>query len=218
MTISQYSIIVTTDINGNYGPVTFPSTSSLTSGAYQLQANWVGNLTPVIANFTIFNMVTLNVTSSSSGGFVDCIDLSTGLDVPAVGTVPAGDTIQITAYAQNSNLYQFAGWTDPLGILDALQKMYPQVDVVASTEIYLIANFTPVSGGGGGGSGPTFPAPGTVGDGQYWMYIVFLPAYGGGGVWIGYDTYLDEYNPQDSGSDYYELSNVYGPYASGAIS
>ena len=85
------------------------------------------------------------------------------------------------------------------------------------------AEFNTVPGGGGGGGGGQlpggiFPAPGTVGDGQYWMYIVFLASYGGSGVWIGYNTYLDEYDPQDSSSDYDELASVLGPYASGATS
>ena len=77
---------------------------------------------------------------------------------------------------------------------------------------------TPVSSGNNPPPGGIFPAPGTKGDGQYWMYITFLPAYGGGGVWIGYNSYLDEYDPQDSSSDYYELASVQGPYASGATS
>ena len=218
MSVSGYAIVVTTDVNGNYGPVNFPPTSSLAVGTYTLTATY-GNGQSVTSTFSISAGIPLQITSDSNG-FVDVIDLSTGLDITQLGTAIVGHTLQITAYAWNSN-YQFAGWTDTYGILGPVNKMYAQVTITAtSAGINLYANFVyvappppppPPPGG-------IFPAPGTKGDGQYWMYITFLPAYGGGGVWIGYNSYLDEYDPQDSSSDYYELASVQGPYASGATS
>jgi hypothetical protein len=220
MNVGQYSIVVSTDGNGYAASNNFPPVTSMPAGSYQLIAKY-GNNQTVSEPFTISSVaqtIALNI-GSDQNGFVDVIDLATGVDITQSGVAIIGHAIQITAYAWNSN-YQFAGWTDNYGILGPVNKMYPQVSITAtSSGINLYANFVyvapppppPPPGG-------IFPAPGTKGDGQYWMYITFLPAYGGGGVWIGYNSYLDEYDPQDSSSDYYELASVQGPYASGATS
>jgi hypothetical protein len=217
VSVGEYEVVLTCDAFGCYSDTFL--TNSFPIGTYELLASFREgsslNVSTLTANFTIATLVQLNITSNGNG-FVDCINITTGLDVSATGTVLSGDTIQITAYPDS--LYEFSGWTDPASILNSLQIMYPQVDVQANSGITLQANFVAIGGGGGGVTTPTFPAPGVVGDGQYWYYIVFQATYGGGGVWISSSAYYDEYDPDTPGSDYYELAAVYGPYDSGATS
>ena len=139
---------------------------------------------------------------------------------------PANTVVTCQAYTTNPNQFVFSQWE-----IDGIPfppTATPQDNPIKFTlkskyKVTIQAEFNTVPGGGGGGGGGQlpggiFPAPGTVGDGQYWMYITFLASYGGTSIWIGYNTYLDEYDPQDSDSDYNELASVLGPYASGATS
>jgi Divergent InlB B-repeat domain len=140
MNVNQYSIVVTTDANGNYGPVNFPATSGLGAGYYNLVAVWNGG--SITAVFTIENAQAISVTSNGNGS-INVIDLTLGSSIPSVGTATLGDSLQIMA-TPNSG-YQFAGWTDTYGILGNI-TMYPEVTVtVTSSGVNLIANFSKVT-------------------------------------------------------------------------
>ena len=144
MNVGQYSIVVSIDGNGYAASNNFPPVTSMPAGSYQLIAKY-GNNQSVSVGFTISSVaqtVAINL-GSDPNGFVDAIDLVTGIDITQLGTAIVGHAIQITAYAWNSNAYQFAGWTDNYGILGPVNKMYPQVSITAtSAGINLYANFS----------------------------------------------------------------------------
>jgi hypothetical protein len=203
MNIGQYSIVVTTDGSGYLASTNFPAVTSLPGGFYTLIAKY-GNNQSVTATFNISAAIPLQITSDPNG-FVDVIDLSTGQDITQLGTAIIGHSLQITAYAWNSN-YQFAGWTDTYGILGPLNKMYPQVTITAtSAGINLYANFTAIVV-----TPPpppnTITAPGTKGDGQTWVLLRDIAdgSYG----WDDYQDYI--YNPPDP-----SVVTTIGVYASG---
>jgi len=178
------------------------------AGSYQLIAKY-GNNQSVSVGFTISSVaqtVAINL-GSDPNGFVDAIDLVTGIDITQLGTAIVGHAIQITAYPYNSNAYQFAGWTDNYGILGPVNKMYPQVSITAtSSGINIYANFSAISsGGGGGGSGGGTLVPGNPGD---WYYYLTWPD--GSKGWFSAQWVSDEVGYGDN--NWYSAQ---GPYASG---
>jgi hypothetical protein len=60
----------------------------------------------------------------------------------------------------------------------------------------------------GGGGGPTFPVPGTVGDGMTWYWVKWPDGSIG---WDDYDDFILEHNPGNA-------TYLAGPYPSGATS
>jgi hypothetical protein len=202
--------------------------TGVTTPANTLTVTLTGDVTVVaVLDYTSSNVVTLTLACSPPAAGYSCfIELSpAGILHNIINyDFTKGTQVTLTAYPGNAAVWQFDHWWDGDNILTTAQKTQnPLVIPHLNKSASLQAVFTAVVGGGGGeggggGGGGMFPAPGTVGDGQYWMYITFLASYGGTSIWIGYNTYLDEYDPQDSDSEYNELASVLGPYASGATS
>ena len=169
------------------------------------QGNWVilnvlinGNatitavFTPVTSNYTLTTSV-----SPSAAGFIE--------QTPAGNSFPAGTFISLRAYAWNDNTYQFDTWIDPSGLIPSIQLMFNPIQVSMIRNIQLIAHFIPVTTPPPPG-GPSFPAPGTPGDGETWYWVVLTTD--SGNWYISYD-YLDIQGSSN-------IVSVAGPYASGA--
>jgi hypothetical protein len=208
MTVNEYSINVTTDTNGNYGPDNFPATENLTPGNYQLNASWFNNLTGVSVTFTVAVPVTINVTDDGSGlGFTSVTNAS-GVNINGE-SVPSGTIITITAYVNNPAVAEFTDWT---GSAPFFNGTLPTATFAATDNVNLIAHFqslTPPPPPPP--TKPVFPAPGIVGDGDTWYWVEFMDSTFG---WQDFnEVYGSTPNNQINFSD-----PIQGPYASGATS
>ena len=200
MSVSGYAIVVTTDVNGNYGPVNFPPTSSLAVGTYTLTATY-GNGQSVTATFTVLApMVTVNITDDGSGrGFVLITNATTGVTVFTGSQVPEGTALKAEAFVYNPANSMFNGWTGYSGSGDPI---YP----VANTNLNIVANFkaqdiiTPPPNG--------VLVPGTLGDGNTWYYLTwpdnssgwFDLAWVQGAIWYGDNNWSLAQGPYASGT------------------
>lgn len=192
------SILAANTVETQYVNAVIPTKAGL-SGLYDIYAKLGGVISPIYQDvINIGATVTLTTYADpSNAGFVEVI--------PSGNIYPIGTSVTLRAWVYNSNYYRFAGWYTAGG---NLRSTLNPITIQMNADVTYIARFTaitppPVSG-------PTFPAPGVVGDGQYWYWIVFVDDSAG---WFDALAYyeISMYDPS-------AIKTYYGPYPSGATS
>jgi hypothetical protein len=157
------------------------------------------------ADFTVQSGATTVLTVGANNdnyGFVE-VNVN-GTTQPSAGTynIPVGARVILTAYPLGN--YQFSTWWDSTGQYTG-QNTNPIIIGTWANARGFVATFVtapppPPPGG------PTFPAPGTFGDGLYWYWVKFTDSS------IGWDDTEDVIgNPAVA-------QIIAGPYPSGATS
>lgn len=144
--------------------------------------------------------LSVDVDPSDEAGFVE-VRVNGEVRLSAPYLVNSGAQVVLTAYPQGN--YTFDHWYDS----EYQFTTQNPITFSMSQDRAFVANFSPESPPPGG---PVFPAPGVVGDGQYWYWIVFTDNSAG---WFDLETFLflTEIEPD-------MIKTHYGPYASGATS
>lgn len=153
----------------------------------------------------IVNAIQLNIGDDGSGyGFVEVT--ANGVDISGSSQVTKGTIITIQAYVQNPSVAKFNGWSDPGGVLVPYSLTYQgPITITVNSNINLTATFIKIAQPPPP-SGPSFPAPGTKGDGDEWYWVQYLDGSVG---WADTsDIYYSDPRP----------TILNGPYQSGAIS
>jgi hypothetical protein len=144
---------------------------------------------------------TLTVSANNDNyGFVE-VDVN-GVPQPAATSynIPVGARVVLTAHALGN--YQFSSWWDSASQYTTQNPITIAIMAGARGFVATFVAVTPPPP-----SGPLFPAPGTVGDGNYWYWLVFSDD---SARWFDQATYYMLAETHTA------FKAVYGPYASGA--
>jgi hypothetical protein len=144
----------------------------------------------------------LNVSVDPSGaGFITLNPL--GESVGDVFYYAPGTIVYATAQVFNPAAYSFLGWYNLSGTRVTTN---PTLTINMNLDATFIARFQYIYVPP---EGPQFPAPGVIGDGQYWYWIVFSDSSSGWYSEADYVFLINNYPPE-------MFSGIYGPYPSGA--
>ncbi len=147
-------------------------------GNWRVDARFLENTTGKVLDTESFIMtatstgavpstVVLTLTAVPDVGFIEASPVGT----PIAGgySYSIGTIVQVTAYAYNSNYFKFDYWSPDI-LMRSGYTVNPN-SVQMTQDINLQAIFVAVTPPPV--PGPTFPAPGTVGDDNYWYWVVF---------------------------------------------